>query len=197
MRASSTTLVLVSVTQIIVGGCLGLGLLGFPQLGLKSVASGLVVSYTLGTIGLAWYLLSGRSRLSVSIRGVSLKAEIFIDILKVGGVACLSSLQSVLTVIVCTKLLAPFGTIYLAGYGIGTRLEFILAPVSSSIGTASTPIVGMNVGAGNIERARRVAWCAGAIAFLHGRSSRAIFCRYSDALNRPIYDGQCYHCYCK
>jgi Na+-driven multidrug efflux pump len=37
-------------------------------------------------------------------------------------------------------------------------------PIAASIGMASVPIVGMNVGAGNIERARKVAWTAGLLA---------------------------------
>lgn len=165
MKVASATLVFVAVGQIIVGGCLGLGLLGLPRWGLKGVACGLVVSYTTAVIILVWYLLGGRSRLSVTLHGVQFDRGIFVDILKVGGVACFSSLQSVATVVIFTRLLAPFGTVCLAGYGIGTRLEFVLAPIAGSIGTASIPIVGMNVGAGNIGRARRVTWCAGVIAF--------------------------------
>ena len=88
----------------------------------------------------------------------------FFDILKVGAIACLSPLQSVATVLIFTRLLSRYGTVTLAGYGIGARLEFMLVPIAASIGMASVPIVGMNVGAGNIERARKVAWTAGLLA---------------------------------
>ena len=50
----------------------------------------------------------------------------FIDILKVGAVACLSPLQTVLTILIFTRILAGFGTETLAGYGMGSRLEFLL-----------------------------------------------------------------------
>ena len=40
----------------------------------------------------------------------------------------------------------------------------MLVPIAASIGIASVPLVGMNVGAGNIERARKVAWTAGLLA---------------------------------
>ena len=50
----------------------------------------------------------------------------FLDILKVGAVSCLSPLQTVLTILIFTKILASFGTETLAGYGMGSRLEFLL-----------------------------------------------------------------------
>ena len=74
--------------------------------------------------------------------------------------------------LIFTRLLSRYGTVTLAGYGIGARLEFMLVPIAASIGMASVPIVGMNVGAGNIERARKVAWTAGLLAGVRRRLGR-------------------------
>jgi Na+-driven multidrug efflux pump len=63
-------------------------------------------------------------------------------------------------------MLAGFGAAVLAGYGIGARLEFLLTSLSFSFGIASVPMIGMAIGGGNVARARRVAWTAGAMAFL-------------------------------
>jgi Na+-driven multidrug efflux pump len=52
----------------------------------------------------------------------------------------------------------------LAGYGMGSRLEFLLVPIAFAFGTASIPMVGMAMGAGLVARARRVAWSAAASA---------------------------------
>ena len=90
----------------------------------------------------------------------------FIDILKVGAVSCLAPLQSVLTILIFTKILAGFGTETLAGYGMGSRLEFLLIPIAFAFGVASVPMVGMAIGAGLVTRARQVAWTAGAAAGL-------------------------------
>ena len=90
----------------------------------------------------------------------------FVDILKVGAVSCLSPLQTVLTILIFTKILASFGTETLAGYGMGSRLEFLLIPIAFAFGVASVPMVGMAMGAGLVARARRVAWTAGASASL-------------------------------
>jgi Na+-driven multidrug efflux pump len=88
----------------------------------------------------------------------------FVDILKVGAMSCLSPLQTVLTIVIFTKILAGFGTVVLAGYGMGSRLEFLLVPIAFAFGTASIPMVGMAMGAGLVARARRVAWSAAASA---------------------------------
>src|SRR5262249_31368273 len=75
-----------------------------------------------------------------------------------------SPLQTVLTVLILTKLVAGFGTEVLAGYGIGARLEFLLVPATFAVGVASVPMVGMAIGAGNAERARRVTWTGAGVA---------------------------------
>jgi Na+-driven multidrug efflux pump len=90
----------------------------------------------------------------------------FLDILKVGAISCVAPLQSVLTILIFTKILAGYGTATLAGYGMGSRLEFLLTPISFAFGVASVPMVGMAVGAGMVARARRVAWTAGAASAL-------------------------------
>jgi putative MATE family efflux protein len=164
MKLPSAALLCTAALQIVIGGTLGLGLFGVPQFGMRGVASGQVIAFTAAAIFLAFWLLSGRSRLQLKLRTFRLERGMFLDILKVGAVACLSPLQSVLTVLIFTRLLSRYGTVTLAGYGIGARLEFVLVPIAASIGMASVPIVGMNVGAGNIERARKVAWTAGLLA---------------------------------
>jgi Na+-driven multidrug efflux pump len=86
------------------------------------------------------------------------------DILKVGAIACSSPLQTILSILIITRLVSELGTEALAGYGIGARLEFLLIPITFAVGVASVPMVGMAIGAGDVARARRVAWTAGMVA---------------------------------
>jgi putative MATE family efflux protein len=166
MRIPSITLIVVSACQILLGGTLGLGLFGAPQLGMPGVAAGQLVAFTLGATFLIWYLVSGRSRLSLNFSAFSFQRGMFFDILKVGAVSCLSPLQTVITILIFTKIIAGFGTETLAGYGMGSRLEFLLIPIAFAFGVASVPMVGMAIGAGLVARARRVAWTAGAASAL-------------------------------
>ena len=160
MRIPSVTLIGTALVQIGVGGALGLGLFGLPKLGMAGVAAGQFAAFALGALYLAWYLVSGRSRLALSFKDFKFQRDMFLDILKVGAVSCLSPLQTVLTVLIFTKILAGYGTEILAGYGMGSRLEFLLTPISFAFGVASVPMVGMAIGAGLVARARKVAWTA-------------------------------------
>ena len=166
MRLPSVTLIGAAVVQIVVGGTLGLGLAGLPQFGMRGVAAGQLTAFSLGAAFLSWYLISGRSRLTLNFSAFKFQRGMFVDILKVGAVSCLAPLQSVLTILIFTKILAGFGTETLAGYGMGSRLEFLLIPIAFAFGVASVPMVGMAIGAGLVTRARRVAWTAAAAAGL-------------------------------
>lgn len=166
MRIPSVTLIGTAIVQVMVGGGFALGLFGLPKLGMAGVAMGQLTAFTLGAIFLAWHLASGRSRLKLNFAAFTFQRDMFFDILKVGAVSCLSPLQTVLTILIFTKILATFGTETLAGYGMGSRLEFLLTPIAFAFGVASVPMVGMAMGAGLVARARKVAWTAGAASSL-------------------------------
>ena len=164
MKVPSVTILATAALQIVIGGGLGLGLGPFPQLGMMGVALGQIIATAAGVAYLLWYLLTGRSKLHLSFAGLTLRCHIFTDILKVGALACLSPVQSVLATVIFTGLVARLGLLPLAGYSIGQRLEFLLVPIAFGIGVAAVPMVGMAIGAGDIRRARRVAWTAGGVS---------------------------------
>ena len=164
MSVPSATLFGVALTQAVLAGALGLGWGPFPAWGMRGVAAGGVLANAFGVLALAGYLLSGRARMTLKLRSTRLQVHLLKDILRVGAVACISPLQTVATILILTWLVARFGTEALAGYGIGTRLEFLLVPIAFAVGVASVPLVGMAVGAGRIARARRAAWMAATLA---------------------------------
>ncbi|MFO1267284.1 MAG: MATE family efflux transporter [Rubrivivax sp.] len=166
MRLPSAAIVGMAVLQIALGGVLALGAGPVPSLGMVGVALGHIAAMATGVCFFAWVLVSGQgqSRVRLAWRGFAARREMFADILRVGALACLSPLQSVLAALVFTGLVARLGVPALAGYGIGQRLEFLLIPVAFGIGVASVPMVGMAVGAGDVPRARRVAWTAAAVS---------------------------------
>jgi Na+-driven multidrug efflux pump len=53
-----------------------------------------------------------------------------------------------------------------AGYGTGTRLEYLLIPLVFGLGAPLVALVGTNIGAGQTARALRIALTGGAMAFL-------------------------------
>lgn len=166
MKVPSVTLLVVALSQFFLAGLFGLGWGPVPAFGMSGIALGLVIAYSCAALFLFLYLMSGRARVTLTVRGMRLKAEMFRDILKVGAISCISPLQTVLTVLILTRLVSEFGIEALAGYGIGARLEFLLVPIAFAIGVACVPMVGMAIGAKNIARARQVAWTGGLTAGL-------------------------------
>jgi len=166
MKLPSLMILSSAVWQIILGGTLGLGLGPVPQFGMRGVAAGSLIAYTISISIMGWYLFSGRARVVPKLWGLHIQWAMFFDILKVGAISCFSPLQSVLTISIFTHMLANFGTAILAGYGIGARLEFMLTSVAFAVGIASVPMIGMAVGADRVARARRIAWTAGAVSFV-------------------------------
>lgn len=160
MVGPSAALLIGSVLQVVMGGTLCFGWGPAPALGIVGVGLGQAISGVTVTLVMVLMLRRKTARLKLRLIG-PLKRELFIDILRVGGPALLSPIQTVGTILVITAIAARFGVETLAGYGIGSRLEFLLVPIAFSVGVASLPMVGLAIGAGDVARARKVAWTAG------------------------------------
>jgi putative MATE family efflux protein len=76
-------------------------------------------------------------------------------ILRVAIPSALNTLQSNLTFLSLTALVAPFGMTAVAGYGMSGRLEYLLIPIVFGIGSALIPLVSANAAAGNVQRVRQ------------------------------------------
>lgn len=165
MVSPSLTLFLTAAIQIGLGGALCFGLGPLPRLELIGVAIGQLVAAATGLLVFLVILKSPRARAPARFLA-PVEIRHFVDILRVGLPACLSSLQTIVTMFVVTAIAAQFGVATLAGYGVGARLEFLLIPIAFGIGAASLPLVGLAIGAGDVPRTRRVAWTAGALSGL-------------------------------
>ena len=137
----------------------------FPRLGIAGAGVALLAYYTLGSLVLAVALRSQRNLVRLSVHGVKLRIRLFGEILRVGLPGALNTVQTNLTVVVLTGLVGGFGTVALAGYGIGARLEYLQIPLVFGLGSALVTMVGTNIGAGQRARALRVALVGGAMAF--------------------------------
>lgn len=135
-----------------------------PRLGVRGAAVAVVTTYGLGALVFLGYLLSGRSLVRLAPAALRLRRALFRAILRVGAPSLVNNLQTNLTVVLLTALVGPFGTFALAGYGMGVRLEYLQIPLVFGFGSALVTMVGTNFGAGQRERARRVAWTGALMA---------------------------------
>jgi Na+-driven multidrug efflux pump len=131
-----------------------------------------VISFTLAAFWMASRLLGPRALLRLRWPTGGFRRAAFRDILKVGLIACLVVILTNGTVLVVTGLIGRAGDAAIAGYGIGSRLEYMLVPISFGIGATLTTLVGTNIGARQHARAQRLAWIgalmAAAVATLIG-----------------------------
>ena len=136
-----------------------------PALGIAGGGVAVVLTTALTTAVLGFYLLAGRSL--VRIRLAPLRWGFFADILRVGAVGAISTLQTTLTVALTTALVGQAaGPDGVAGYGTASRLEYLLIPLVFGLGGPLVALVGTNMGAGQNARALRIALTGGGIAFV-------------------------------
>lgn len=153
-----------SLVQIPLSGALMLGVFGLPGLGLKGSAVAVILVATGSTLVLVWRLLRPGQAVRLTLQAAKLRLGYFADILRVGALAALSPVSTVLTVAILNTLIGRFGVETLAGYGVVARVEFLLVPLVFGIGAALTALVGVNMGAGQVVRAERIGWIGGGAA---------------------------------
>ncbi len=134
-----------------------------PRFGIAGAGMAVTVYYLLATAVLLYYLISGRTNLV--LRRVPLEMRLFRDILRVGLISAVGTIQPNLTIVVVTGVVGLFGADALAGYGMASRLDYILIPIMFGFGTGVVTMVGTNMGAGNLARAKRIAWTGVALGF--------------------------------
>ena len=148
--------VLLGLLQLFLSGALSLGWLFFPSLGINGLALAFVIPQGLAGVFMFISILFGKYPIRFKI--LSLRKEIFVDILNVGGLGAINSTSIALTMIITTTFISRFGTEAIAGYGVCARLEQTLIPLAFGVGGVLTSCVGTNFGANQFYRARKSAW---------------------------------------
>lgn len=160
MKIAAKYLVTGSIVQIAAAGVLVLGVGPFPKLGIGGAAAGVVIGHGVAAILLFYHLTARCEELRLRFRGIAVKTAPMAAILKVGALSSVNSFCSLAAIIIITAFMARFGVDVLAGYGVGSRLEFLIVPLIFGFGAASTALVGVHFGANEISRAHRFGWTA-------------------------------------
>src|SRR5262249_3905265 len=140
------------------------GLGRWPAWGMAGGGVALVSFYAAGTAVLGWYVMSGRNL--ARLRMARLRWPLFRDILQVGAVASVTSLQTNVIIALATALVATAaGAAAAARDGAGARPGYLLIPLILGLGAPLVALVGTNIGAGQRTRALRIAFVGAGIAF--------------------------------
>ena len=137
--------------------------------GIAGTAWAHVIGHAAGMVALLVLLAkdnAGAGRLRLRMRGQHWQRRNFAEILGVGLLSSVSAIQTVLAALILTGVVARFGVDALAGYGVGVRLELLMVPLTFAVGAALVPLTGTHVGAGQHERAKRIAWAGAGLGAL-------------------------------
>jgi putative MATE family efflux protein len=162
VKVPATVTALGAATTLVLSPLLIFGWGPVRGFGVAGAGLAMIAYYLMATAALIAYLRSSRS--PVRLLAAPLRWRLFNDILGVGLVSAAGTFMANVTVMIAVGFVGTFGAGAIAGYGIASRLDYLLIPLLFAIGTASVTMVGMNVGAGQVERARRVAWTATAVS---------------------------------
>ena len=161
MKLPATLMIAGACVQIPLSGTLILGWFGAPSLGLDGAAVAVLLIAGANASYLLYRLQRGDTPIRLHVASCRLSRALFADILRVGALASLSPVFTVLTISMINGLISGFGVAALAGYGIVARLEFLIIPMVFGLGAAMTALVGTNMGAGQVERAEHIGWLGG------------------------------------
>jgi putative MATE family efflux protein len=151
-KTPSAIMMTAAVTNIILDPLLIFGVGPFPELGIAGAAIATVASRTMTLVVSMWILVK-RDQI---IGFVLLKRDEIIKIWKAVLYVALPNaiIRAVvpLAFSIATALLAQYGTIVVAGYGVASKVETFSLLVVNSLATVMMAYVGQNYGAKKIER---------------------------------------------
>jgi putative MATE family efflux protein len=151
-----TPLVLLAVSvgcTLVLDPVLMLGLFGMPALGIKGAA--IATTATRGAVFAMGATIAIRRNI---VRLGRVRAASLWAVCRIGLPTAVTGIAFSVIYVLLTRTTTRFGTPALAALGIGHRVESWLFMVGVGFGAATAAIVGQNIGAGRLDRARRAAW---------------------------------------
>lgn len=135
----------------------------FPKMGVNGAAITNVISQSLGTVLAFWFLMTGRSRLKLTLKNFHLDMSTIWRIVRIGIPASIMGMEQNLRGFIFIRFMAPFGTMAMAAHTLLSRIEMILFMPAFGLGMAAGVLTGQNLGADQPDRAAKSGWTAAAI----------------------------------
>lgn len=131
------------------------GWMGFPAMGVAGAALATVLTRGVGSaIGL-YLFFTGKKGLRLKLRHLKPEGSLRALLFKIGMPAAVGFSGSALGFIVLMGIVNKFGTQVVSVYGVGMRIIHIFMLPSLGVSSAVSAIVGQNLGAGYIDRAKQ------------------------------------------
>jgi putative MATE family efflux protein len=132
------------------------GWLGMPALGVTGAALTTVISRAVASLVGVRQLFSGDKGIKIKQRHLKPDFSLVPLMIRVGFPAAIGMAGASLGFMVLIGIVNQFGTAVVGAYGIATRVVHVFMMPAIGISSAVTAIVGQNLGAGLIARAKKV-----------------------------------------
>lgn len=143
-----------AVVLIPVSPALIFGFGPIPAMGIAGAGIAFAVYYVTAAGFLVRYMMLGKANLTIKFSGIEWR--LISSILKVGLPGAASTVMTNLIVILITGAVGIAGTHALAAFGIASRLDYVMIPLLFGLSSAVLTMVGVNIGAGLVTRARQI-----------------------------------------
>jgi Na+-driven multidrug efflux pump len=126
---------------------------------------------TIGTQALAFFigiiiLAKGKKGIHIKKKHINPDFKLMKKIILLGFPVSLEQTSRSIGMILMTGIVAGFGTIVLASYGIGGQMIMLIVIPALSLSIANSTLVGHNIGAGKIERAEKISKLSTLLGFI-------------------------------
>ena len=155
-----------SLLNIVLDPFMIFGIGFFPALGVEGAAYATIFSRAVaGVIGI-YLLFTGRKGLTLKLKYLKPDFSVLKKIIVIGFPSAAEQSIVALGMTLLMSIVSQFGTMVVAAYGIGSRILSVVMLPSRGLATATTTMVGQNLGAENIKRAESSAWKSTGIIFV-------------------------------
>lgn len=145
-----------AMTGTLIGNLLNIILDPIMILGLGWGITGAAVATVIGNLfGALYYLVyffRGKTDLSIKLSDYSMKDGICKDVIAIGISASLVNILASVTAIVANGQLVKYGDMYVAGYGVTSKVQMIITLLGIGVGSGVQPLFGFCYGANNKRR---------------------------------------------
>ena len=133
---------------------------GFAGWGIQGAAFATILSRGLAAGIGVWLLLSGSVGIRLTLEDFRPDVETMRQLVTIGTPASIEISTKAFSVTILTALVALAGPTAVAGYGIGTRVTSMVILPALGLARGVETVVGQNLGAGQVDRARRGVFAA-------------------------------------
>jgi putative MATE family efflux protein len=126
-----------------------------PRMEVAGSAAATVISECVGVCMLLWHLLFGHSTLHFPKAVLKINVPLILKIIRIGVFASIEVLLRQVSLLFLMHLVASFGEVAIAAFGIVTHLRMAIMMLGLGMGIACSVMIGQNMGAGHPKRAEQ------------------------------------------